>query len=193
MIGPYNPNFALRLDELRAVWGSGRLPYDGPLEQRLTPEQRWVLSDSGADVERVLRDVAAGRPLGAPRDRMANAGHAIELWASWLGRRVTFVSDVDWAEGTHASAAPETLEFVVHRGVDLGVGTGRCPWPQVTLPEECPIVQLITIDELRHCLERLRALDPIVPPSLRRSYEGLTAAHEARVRDGLDLVSLDWM
>lgn len=190
MRGPYVPNYALDLGQLVAVWGGGKIAPTDDWRGLLSNRQRDVMEHDVDGMEELLRGVAAGRLRSSSRRTRLNIGHAIEVWASWLGDRVEFISDSPWAD-TNDDTDVEALEWLERHGVDLDVGSGRSPWP-AEVPVENPIVRIVRCDELRPVHAQLVSIADDVPVPMRRAHAALAALHEERVRDGLDLVELNW-
>jgi hypothetical protein len=191
MRGPYVPNYALDLEELIAVWGGGRIAPIDDWRSLVSDRQRYVLGRDLDRVERLLRGVAIGK-LDAVEDlRPLNAGHAIELWASWLGDRAEFISDGPWIADSDSDTDIDTLDWLERNGVEIDLGANRSPW-DVAVPVENPIVRLIRRDELRRVHAQLVSVAREIPPPMRRAYAALRALHADRLFDDLDLVELNW-
>jgi hypothetical protein len=212
----YAPTYAVDLAALSHVWGGGRVAPIDDWPRLLTPEQRELVGWDLDGMHTVLRRVADGdrgleadvgselRLLRSIQDRFAagtlaredftvraalNVRHAVELWCSWLGRRVDFIQDHHrWLE---EDSETETLEWLAARGVPLGVGFGQSPWP-VPVTVEAMLVRTMRAAEIRDGLAQMRAVKKDVPLMMWREHKALLALFEERARDGTDLVEIAW-
>lgn len=192
MRGPYTPTYAVDLDALAAVWGGGKIAPVEDWHRLLTTSQRNLLDGDFKGMEAVLRSVAAGdRQLArnAGSDFAVNVGHALELWASWLGRPVDFL--LDGHRWRKADSEVETLEWLSHRGVDIGVGYGVSPWP-VPVTKEPELVRTIRSSQVRTLVEQMKSVAQDVPLMMWREHKALLAVFEQRARDATDLVEISW-